>query len=46
MYPALQRTKCLSEKVEKTNDNTDKFLYKINENKQMHLFGEIEVQGF
>lgn len=34
-------------KVEKTNDNTDKFLYKINnEIKDAQYLGEIEVQGF
>lgn len=34
-------------KVEKTNDNTDKFLFKINEEiKDAQYLGEIEVQGF
>ena len=34
-------------KVEKTNDNTDKFLYKIHEEaKNAEYLGEIEVQGF
>ncbi|MDH6251281.1 hypothetical protein M2347_001008 [Chryseobacterium sp. H1D6B] len=34
-------------KVEKTNDNTDKFLYKINEEiKEAQYLGEVEVQGF
>jgi hypothetical protein len=34
-------------KVEKTNENTDKFLYKINEEiKDATYLGEIEVQGF
>lgn len=34
-------------KVEKTNQNTDKFLYAINEEvKQAELLGEVEVQGF
>ena len=34
-------------KVEKTHENTDKFLYKINEEiKNAEYLGEIEVQGF
>jgi hypothetical protein len=34
-------------KVEKTNDNTDKFLYHINEDvKDRQYLGELEVQGF
>ncbi|MBB4808090.1 hypothetical protein HNP38_003430 [Chryseobacterium defluvii] len=34
-------------KVEKTNDNADKFLYKINEEiKEAEYLGEVEVQGF
>ncbi len=34
-------------KVEKTNDNTDKFFYKIDEEiKEAQYLGEIEVQGF
>ncbi|MCS3532426.1 hypothetical protein [Chryseobacterium sp. JUb7] len=34
-------------KVEKTNDNTDKFFYKINEEaKDAQYLGEVEVQGF
>lgn len=34
-------------KVEKTHENTDKFLYKINEEvKDAEYLGEIEVQGF
>lgn len=34
-------------KVEKTNDNTDKFLYKIDEEiKEAQYLGEVEVQGF
>lgn len=34
-------------KVEKTNTNTDKFLYKINEEvKEAEYLGELEVQGF
>lgn len=34
-------------KVEKTHENTDKFLYKIDEeSKQAELLGEVEVQGF
>jgi hypothetical protein len=34
-------------KVEKTNENTDKTLYKINEEvKEAEYLGEIEVQGF
>lgn len=34
-------------KVEKTNENTDKFLYKIeDEKKDAEYLGEIEVQGF
>jgi hypothetical protein len=34
-------------KVEKTNDNTDKFLYKINaEIRDAQYLGEVEVQGF
>lgn len=34
-------------KVEKANDNTDKFLYTINEEKKdAEYLGEIEVQGF
>lgn len=34
-------------KVEKTHENTDKFLYKIDEEvKQAELLGEVEVQGF
>ncbi|SHM52402.1 hypothetical protein [Chryseobacterium polytrichastri] len=34
-------------KVEKTNENADKFLYRINEEaKQAELLGEVEVQGF
>jgi hypothetical protein len=34
-------------KVERTNDNKDKFLYKINEEvKDAEYLGEIEVQGF
>lgn len=34
-------------RVEKTNDNTDKFLYKINkEIKDAQYLGEVEVQGF
>ena len=34
-------------KVEKTHDNTDKFLYRISEEvKQAELLGEVEVQGF
>jgi len=34
-------------KVEKTNDNTDKFLYKIHQEiKEAEYLGEIEVQGF
>ncbi|WP_370900550.1 hypothetical protein [Chryseobacterium gossypii] len=34
-------------KVHKTSDNTDKFLYKINEEaKDAQYLGEIEVQGF
>ncbi|WP_449400354.1 hypothetical protein [Chryseobacterium wanjuense] len=34
-------------KVEKTNENTDKFLYKINEEvKDAQYLGEVEVQGF
>ncbi|RKS96912.1 hypothetical protein [Chryseobacterium defluvii] len=34
-------------KVEKTNDNTDKFLYKINEEiTDAQYLGEVEIQGF
>lgn len=34
-------------KVEKTNENTDKFLYRINEEvKEAEYLGEVEVQGF
>ena len=33
-------------KVEKTNSNTDKFLYRIEEVKDAEYLGEIEVQGF
>lgn len=34
-------------KVEKTNENTDKFLYRINEEvKDAEYLGEVEVQGF
>lgn len=33
-------------KVEKTHENTDKFLYKIDEVKEAEYLGEIEVQGF
>lgn len=33
-------------KVEKTNSNTDKFLYRIEEVKEAEYLGEIEVQGF
>lgn len=34
-------------KVEKTNDNTDKFLYKIDQEvKDAEYLGEVEVQGF
>ncbi|MEY8761471.1 hypothetical protein [Chryseobacterium tongliaoense] len=34
-------------KVEKTNNNTDKFLYTINEEiKEAEYLGEVEVQGF
>jgi len=34
-------------RVEKTNDNADKFLYKINEEKnEAQYLGEVEVQGF
>ncbi|MCS3871711.1 hypothetical protein J3D55_004627 [Chryseobacterium ginsenosidimutans] len=34
-------------KVEKTNENTDKTLYRINEEvKEAEYLGEIEVQGF
>ncbi len=33
-------------KVEKTHENTDKFLYKIDEGNDAEYLGEIEVQGF
>lgn len=34
-------------KVEKTNENTDKFLYRINEEvKEAEYLGEVEMQGF
>ncbi|WP_294307237.1 hypothetical protein [uncultured Chryseobacterium sp.] len=33
-------------KVEKTHENTDRFLYKIDEVKDAEYLGEIEVQGF
>ena len=33
-------------KVERTHENTDKFLYKISEIKDAEYLGEVEVQGF
>lgn len=33
-------------KVEKTHDNTDKFLYRIHDVKDAEYLGEVEVQGF
>lgn len=33
-------------KVERTHENTDKFLYKISEIKDAEYLGEVEIQGF
>jgi len=46
-FPFLNAQNVFLTRVEKTNDNTDQVLFKIqNETKEAQYLGEIEVQGF